>query len=220
MGHLLKLADEYHVTGILDACVKCLKDETKSEENVVEILFLANHTVNVRDDSRLNGVRKNCYDLIKNMELEEIRKKSGYKNLDRESLESALVERIERLEAFLKGIYPQFFGLVECCLWACIEKDNNHLHISLCPQHFSGSKPGKGLLQRIKCCSVCRRMIQQLVSFLQVSQESRSKPMFPAVSGTLFGKPQSFGKYKYGGDYHFDDKLIAIIKDLEEVMRL
>ena len=46
------------------------------------------------------------------MELAEIQGNSDYKNLERESLESALVERIELLETFLKGIYPQFIGLV------------------------------------------------------------------------------------------------------------
>ena len=44
MSHLLKLAEEYNVEGVLDLCVKCLKDVPKSEENVVKLLYLATAT--------------------------------------------------------------------------------------------------------------------------------------------------------------------------------
>ena len=44
MGHLLKLADEYDVQGVLDLCIKCLQDVPKSEGNVVKIFYLATDT--------------------------------------------------------------------------------------------------------------------------------------------------------------------------------
>ena len=185
MDHLLKLADEYQAKAVLDLCVKCLKDERKTKKNVVEILYLASHTVIARKDGRLEDVREKCYDLIKNMELAEIRGKSDYKNLEQKSLENALVERIERLETFLKGIYPQFIGLVECCLWAGMLLDNNR-HFSPCPHHFVSGKSNVDLLYRIKSCPVCSYMIVQLV-------------FFSKISSNLFGSKSSSTDYKYGG---------------------
>lgn len=232
MSHLLKLADEYQAQGVLDLCVKCLKDVPKSEENVVKVLFLANHSVIAREDPRLDSVREGCYDLIKNMELADIRGKSDFKNLDRESLESVLVERTERLETFLKEIYPQFIGLVECCLWACMERDNSRSTITPCPQHFVGNKPGQDLLNRIQSCSVCRRMIQQLVSS---TKKGKGHSTLPTQSGMIFGAAPcttasstgAFGtgqtfthEHNYGGSFHFDDKIITIIQDFRNVFRL
>lgn len=207
MEHLLKLADEYQAKAVLDLCVKCLKDERKTKENVVEILYLSSHTVIAREDGRLEGVREECYHLIKNMELAEIRGKSDYKNLERESLENALVERIERLETFLKGIYPQFIGLVECCLWAGMLLDRDHYHISPCPQHCKSGTSNVDLLERIKSCSVCRNMIVKLVSFSK-------------IFSNRFGSDSSSTDYKYGGPYHFDNKLVAVIQDFQNILRL
>ena len=70
--HLLKLADEYQTQGVLDLCVKCLRDVPKSEDNVVTILFLATDTEMARDDSRLDGVRSECETLVEDMELADI----------------------------------------------------------------------------------------------------------------------------------------------------
>ena len=223
MSHLLKLADEYQAQGVLDLCVKCLKDVPKSEENVVKVLFLANHSVIAREDRRLDSVREGCYDLIKNMELANIRGKSDFKNLDRESLESVLVERTERLETFLNEIYPQFIGLVECCLWACMERDNSRSTITPCPQHFVGNKASQDLLNRIQSCSICRRMIQQLVSFS--FKKVISYRSIPMASSTAFGScglvtGQTTYEHNYGGSFHFDDKIITIIQDFRNVLRL
>ena len=205
LGHLLKLADEYQANAVLDLCVKCLKHERKTTESAVEILYLTTHTVIAREDGRLEDVRKECYDLIKNMELADIRGKSDYKNLERESLENVLAERIEVLETFLKGIYPQFIGLVECCLWAGMLLDKDCDDISPCPQHFKSGKSKVDLLQRIKYCSVCRNMIVKLVSFLQ-------------IRSYRYGSDSSSTNYKYGGPYHFDGKLIAVIQDFQNII--
>ena len=187
VGHLLKLADEYQANAVLDLCVKCLKHERKTTENAVEILYLTTHTVIARQDGRLEDVREECYDLIKNMELADIRGKSDYKNLERESLENVLAERIEVLETFLKEIYPQFIGLVECCLWAGMTLDKDRREISPCPQHFKSghSESNVDFLQRIKSCSVCRNMIVKLVSFSQ-------------IRSLRYGSDSSSTEYKYG----------------------
>ena len=103
--HLLKLADEYQARGIVDVCVKMLKSEARSKDNAVKILHLATCTPGVRDDERLILVRKQCYELMKNMELKETQGKESYKNLEKDAMERVLVKRIQRLETFVKEIY-------------------------------------------------------------------------------------------------------------------
>lgn len=195
VGHLLKLADEYQVKGIEDTCVKVLRDEPKSENNVINILYLATCTATIREDGRLEGVRAQCYSLIKNMELTDIRRQDDYQYLEREILESVLVNRNQRLETFVKGIYPQFIGLMECCLWSCLGDGT----ISPCPQHFSNRKANADALNRMSICLVCQQMIKQLVSFTK--------------------GPWGVGSFKYGGSLQFDEKVIAIILDFQKIIR-
>lgn len=222
MAHLLQLADEYQAKGVHDLCVKCLTNEPKSVETAVKILFLANRTAVGREDKRLDGVLGKCYDLIKNMELADIREKTDYKNLDRESLENVLVKRNERLETSFRKIIPQFLGLVECCLWSCMEHDKARSYITPCPQHFSGKKPSLDLSLRIRDCSVCRRMISKLVSYLQAPKESPnvysgfSPGTFQPVARSNFMKVP---EYKYGGSHHFDNELITIIQDFQNLFK-
>ena len=213
MGPLLQLADEYQTKGVHDLCVKCLTNEPKSVETAVKILSLANRTVMTREDSRLDGVRGQCYEIIENMELVDIREKTDYKNLDQESLENVLVKRTERLETSFRKIIPQFFGLVECCLWSCMEHDEARSFITPCPQHFSGVKPNLDLQCRIKDCSVCRRMINQLVSFLLVRKESSG------LGFSAYGSNLKNPEYKYGGSHHFDNELITIIQDFQNLFK-
>ena len=166
MSHLLKLAQDYQAKGVLDLCVKCLQDVQKSKENVVKILSLANRTVTTREDGRLDSVRGECNNLIKNMELSNVKEKSDFQHLDRDSLQSLYVERTGRLETFLKEVYPQFVGLAEYSLHLSLQ--SSHCGINRCPQHFpspaSSSKANMDLLDRLNSCPLCREMIAQLVS--------------------------------------------------------
>ena len=205
MNHLLKLADEYQANGVLDLCVKCLQDVKKSDENAVRILFLATDAVIAREDDRLDSVRRECEILIKDMDLDNITTKSDFKKLNRDNLESVFVQRTERLETFIKDVYPQLVGLVEYCLYLKFELSSS---INRCPQHFF--KPSYGacneanvdLLQRIRSCPVCRGMITELVS--SSIKSAKSNPV----------------KYWYGGKYHFDHKLISLLQDLTNVISL
>ncbi|XP_015778961.1 PREDICTED: uncharacterized protein LOC107356852 [Acropora digitifera] len=242
--HLLKLADEYEARGIVDVCVKLMKSEAQSKDNAVKILHLATCTPTVRDDERLILVREQCYELMKNMELTETQGKEGYKNLERDAMERVLVERIQRLETFVKKIYPQFIGLVEGSLWCVFE---NAKVISTCPQHFLNKKPNENLLKLMKGCPVCEQMIKQLVNYFrsprvtQVTQVTHPtqlprlpqlpRPMLSVASNVpTFGSPYTssgFGQeapatneYKYGGNCHFDEEVITIIKDFEEIIRV
>ena len=238
--HLLKLADEYEARGIVDVCVKMLKSEAQCKDNAVKILHLATCTPTVRDDERLILVREQCYEVTKNMELTETQGKESYKNLEKDAMERVLVKRIQRLERFVKEIYPQFIGLVQCCLWCVLE---NAKAISTCPQHFLNKKPKENLSKLMKGCPVCQQMIKQLVNYFrsprvtQVTHPTHAQlPQLPqsmwnvASNVATFGSPSTssvFGQvapatneYKYGGNCHFDEEVITIIKDFEEIIRV
>lgn len=198
--HLLKLADEYQAKAVYNHCVKFLKDEPKSKENAMKILFLASGTVIAKEDKRLDSVRSKCYELINNIELTDILENNDFKSFDRETSENVIVQKAERLEVFLKGVYPQLIGLAEYALWMCLDPSVRSI-LTPCPQHFSNKKSNEDLPERIKSCSVCKRMILQLAS------SSRS------------GSYRS-SSHHYGGSYHFDDKLVSIIQDFQNILSL
>ena len=224
MGHLLKLADEYEVQGVVDLCVKCLKDVPKSEENVVKILYLATDTLKAGEDSRLDSVRRDCEILVKDMDLANITAKGDFKNLNRDSMEKVFVKRTERLESFIKDVHPQLIGLVEYCLHLKLESP--FPCVTRCPQHLPpgkslGSIPAHiGLLQRINSCFGCRDMITQLVSssykpVQTITQEdaSESLPVQAVPTGVV-------KEHVYGGGFHFDEKLITLLQDINKIVDL
>ena len=219
VDHLLKLADEYEVMSVLDLCVKCLKDEPKTEQNAVRILYLENATVMAREDDRLDIARWNCTNLIKNMELKDIVGKIDFRNLDRDSLESVFREKTERLETLFKKIYPQIIGLAEFCILLCLK--DSYSNITRCPQHFSSDdKATKGLIERMKTCPVCRNMIEQLVSCSKSSTTTTKKKVYGSKGApvSLFGSKPSKERM-YGGNCHFNKNLISIIQDFENVIK-
>lgn len=200
VDHLLKLADEYQAMSVFDLCVRFLKNEPKTKENVVRILYLANVTAMAREDERLDIVRRDCYRLVKDMELADVVGKKDYRNLDRVGLEGVFKERITRLETFLKRIYPQVIGLAEFCILLCLESSR----VTRCPEHFpSNNKATEGLIERTKSCPVCRKMIQELVACSVTS---------------LFGARKSTER-RYGGNCHFDRKMLSIIQDFENILK-
>lgn len=200
VDHLLKLADEYQATSVFDLCVRFLNDEPKTEENAVRILYLANSTMMAREEERLDIVRRDCYSLIRDMELEDIMEKEDFKSLDRDTSESVLVKRTERLETFLKEVYPQMIGLVEFCIYLCLRDSSYKSRMTCCPQHFpSQNKANKELLERIQTCPVCKTMIEQLIPL---------------------SKPSRFGfsvERVYGGNCYFGQELISVIKNFKNV---
>ena len=224
MGHLLKLADEYEVQGVVDLCVKCLKDVPKSEENVVKILYLATDTLKAGEDSRLDSVRRDCEILVKDMDLANITAKGDFKNLNRDSMEKVFVKRTERLESFIKDVHPQLIGLVEYCLHLKLESP--FPCVTRCPQHLPtgksfGSRPAHiGLLQWINSCFGCRDMITQLVSssykpVQTITQEDtpESLPVQAVPTGVV-------KEHVYGGSFHFDEKLITLLQDINKIVDL
>ena len=233
MGHLLKLADEYDVQGVLDLCTKCLKEVTKSEENVVKILYLATDTVIASEDSRLDDVRDECEILLKEMDLANITAKSDFKKLNQCSMERVFVKRTKRSENFIREIHPQLVGLVEYCLYLKLASSSSV--ITRCPQHFHSNKSYIGLLQRIRSCLVCRGMITQLVTSSVTPEQPQSSTritlgvsaksstgLFGAQHGSAFSNNQTAAvkEHVYGGNCHFDEKLVSLLQDINKVVSL
>ena len=233
MGHLLKLSDEYDAQGVLDLCIKCLQDVPKSEVNVVKILYLATDTLTASEDYRLDDVRDECEILLKEMDLANITAKSDFKKLNQCSMERVFVKRTERLENFIREIHPQLVGLVEYCLYLKLASSSSV--ITRCPQHFPSNKSYVGLLQRIRSCLVCRGMITQLVtSSVTPDQPQSSTGLFgtstKTCTGSLFGaqhtspfsnnQTAAVKEHVYGGNCHFDEKLVSLLQDISKVVSL
>ena len=222
MGHLLKLADEYDVQGVLDLCIKCLQDVPKSEVNVVKILYLATDTLTASEDCRLDGVRDECEILIKEMDLANITAKSDFKKLNRDSMERVFVKRTERLETLIREVYPQLVGLVEYCLYLKLASSSV---ITCCPQHFLANKSYTDLLERIRSCFVCKQMITQLVTTSVTPEKqpqtlARQRARQHNVFVVQAAGPHPIKEYVYGGQCHFDEKLVTLLQDMNKVGRL
>ncbi|XP_044178305.1 kelch-like protein 40 [Acropora millepora] len=200
--HLLKLADEYQAGGIIDMCVNMLKSEPKSKDNALKILHLATSTATARDDQRLFEVREQCYELIEDMELTEAQRNDDHRNLEKEIWETVLVKRIQRLETFVREIYPQFVDLVELSLSDRLREKS----IFPCPRHFSNGKANEHLLRRMKDCPVCRQMIKQLICNLKKSKQPPRSFQFGASPGSMFGGLVS------------DEKEMMVILDFEKII--
>ena len=169
--------------------------------------------------------RFQCETLVEDMELADITGKSDFKNLNRDSMESVLVRRSKRLETCLKRVYPQLFGLVEYCLFMKLDGYSSG-KVSRCPQHFpeigqNANKANEDLVQRIRNCSVCRGMIKQLVSssVSTLPVLGLSFPYRPPGLGAT-SRETAVSEYFYGGKYHFDEELITLLKDIDNVISI
>ena len=210
--HLLKLADEYQAVGVVDVCVKILKSEPKSRDNAVKILHLASSTATARDDQRLFEVREQCYQLTEDMELTESYENG--KSLEKEIWERVLVKRIQRLETFVREIYPQFVDFVEFSLSESLREKT----ISSCPRHFSNGKANEHLLKRMKDCAVCRQMIKLLIFNLKKLKQSQQPFQFGTSTGSnLFA---SCSASAFESNPLKDEKTMMVIMDFEKIMRV
>jgi len=99
--YLLKLSDEYQVKRIFNSCVKFLEDQTKTRENVMKMLKFA-------DLYHLDKLRQICCDdLLRNLKLKTLSEVLNFEDLDRESLQFILMQRITRLEAV---VWNRWYG--------------------------------------------------------------------------------------------------------------
>ncbi|KAJ7394337.1 hypothetical protein OS493_000141 [Desmophyllum pertusum] len=193
--HLLMLSDEYQVKELIfNPCVEFLEVQPKTKENVMKILALA-------DLFNLDKVRLGCDDLLKNMKLETLSETVHLQDLDKEKMQHYLTQRVERLEAFLDELYPQFFGLLAYSILLLHEAEKG---VRWCTHHFSEGKLNFRLdisSSEIRKCSSCCEMLNSVVR-------------------SSIGK-RSYGKdiYRYVGDNNFDYKLPKVMKDFYNYKR-
>lgn len=147
---------------------------------------------------KLENVRQSCFCVLKNMKLQSILKASQDQDLDKESMQNILSQRIERLEKFLNQVYPQFMGLVDCCFWLWHESKQN---MKWCSTHFLN---GKSLVfnadYRIRECTVCKEMLDTII---------RGTKTYDYRLRTSY--------HKYGGNLYFDERLPNIIQEFSEL---
>ena len=193
--HLLKLSNEYQVKLVFNPCVKFLENQLKTKANVMTILRLA-------ELYKLDKVRDDCNELLKNMTLKTMSEIVHLQDLDRDKLQNLLTQRIERLETFLDELYPQFMGLVAYLFWLLHEAGKD---VRWCTDHVCD---GKLRYQagvddpEIRACSRCRQML------ISVVQES------------YFGNSYShYRKHHYGGKHHFNESLQTVIEGFYKLKR-
>ena len=152
---LLQLSDEYQVKQhIFDPCVKFLEDQTKTKENVMKIVALANLY-------NLEKVHQGCIDLLSNMKLESLSETIHLKDLDKEKTQYYLTQRIERLETFLDEAFPQFFGLVASLVFLMSEAGRQ---VTYCKEHVIWGKfKTNTSTEMIAKCSGCSSMLTSMV---------------------------------------------------------
>ena len=185
--HLLKLSDEYQVSLIFDPCTKFVRDQSITKENVMKLLAIA-------ELYGLDDVRQGCNNLLKNMRLKTLSETVHLEDLDLVYARHFLEQRIERLEAFLDALYPQFMGLVSCTLWLMGEGKKN---VKWCTDHVQGGQYRWDCGAETSTCKSCNGMFCSIVNSL-----IRCYCM-------QYGVPTR--EYFYGGKYHFDKDLPSII---------
>ena len=150
---LLQLSDEYQVKQLIfDPCVKFLEDQTKTKENVMKIVALANLY-------NLEKVHQGCINLLSNMKLESLSETIRLQDLDKEKTQYYLTQRIERLETFLDEAFPQFFGLVASLVF--LMRDNQ---VTYCKEHVLWGKfKTNTSTEMIAKCSGCSSMLTSMV---------------------------------------------------------
>ena len=170
-----------------------------------------------REDSRLDSVRSECYKLIKDISLTDIVGKDHFKNLERDNVANVLVERVKTLESPVKVVFLQLIGLEEFCLVLCLKSKNHSVIFPRCPEHFDNDHiAAEELSTRVKTCTTCKRMIEQLIA--KSKRRGRSASSSPELGGwTASGSTSPEGsRHLYGGSHHFDSKLVSILQDLHK----
>ena len=189
--HLLKLSDEYEVKLIFDPCIKFVRDQSITKENVMKLLAIA-------ELYGLGDVRQGCNNLLKNMRLTTLSKTVHLEDLDLARTRHFLEQRIQRLEEFLDALYPQFMGLVSYTMWLMNEGKKN---VDWCTDHVPDGKYRKDCgPETLSTCTHCGEMICSVVN---MSINYRYY-----LPGGILAR-----NHCYGGSYHFDESLPSIIAE-------
>lgn len=189
---LLQLSDEYQVKQhIFDPCVKFLQKKTKTKENVMKIVALANLY-------NLEKVHQSCIDLLSNMKLGSLSETIHLQDLDKEKTQYYLTQRIKRLETFLDQAFPQFFGVVASMVLLMAEAKKPVMY---CSKHVSSGKFNSYTsTEMIAKCSDCSRMLTSMVEATVVHP-------FYAREDRPF----------HGGNNHFDNDLFSLMANFSKL---
>ena len=146
---------------------------------------------------KLDRVRDECDDLLKNLKLTTLSEIVDLKGLDQETLQYFLEQRIKRLETVLDEVYPEFMGMIECLFW--LMNECKKVDPWLCEQHVTEGclRPSFQIdSEEIRQCRNCWNMFRSMVN------QTRSN------------RRRGGYNYHYGNDqsYHFDYLQNAIDK--------
>lgn len=111
----------------------------------------------------LEKVRQDCDKLLRGMRLETLSETVQFENVEKDKVQHFLTQRIKVLEGYLEKLYPQFIGLLECCLWWWHER--NYRRLQECPTHFNSGKAKTNLDECIKERKSCQEMLDDLASY-------------------------------------------------------
>ena len=189
VADLLQLSDEYQVKQhIFDPCVKFLEDQTKTKENVMKIVALANLY-------KLEKVHQGCIDFLKDMRLESLSETVHLRDLDKEQPQYYLTQRIERLEAVVDEAFPQLFGVVASLVLLIFE--TKQPNVMWCSEHFLKGKFYRYVsMEMMANCSRCRVMLSSMVRTTMDTYQCprRDKPL-------------------HGGNNHFNEDLFSVMEN-------
>ena len=178
--------------GVLKLCENVLANEPMSNKNLAtKILLLA-------QQYGMENVRKQCYKQLNGMTLDELKKLDGFQNLDGDSVREVLGHRVEKLETYLKDVYPQFIGIVDCAMFLWRESGRS---IKPCPIHhepWPNRAPLKSLQIRLTC-GVCNEMLTSMAT----KYKGKSKYEYP----------------EYSCDTKFDTNIVVVLQDMFALLK-
>lgn len=156
--HLLRLADEYQIKGILDMCSSFLKKEAKTETNAMKILLLAQQ-YDLNDK-----IREGCCHVLSQMKLQKLEGFEEFVELDAENLRRILIPRMKLLEGVVKELSPQVAGLISCTTWLWNEAKKE---MAWCPAHIPNGRATASFRVCLRYCPACQEVLDSLVSKTQ-----------------------------------------------------
>ena len=148
--HLLKLSDEYEIKHVFESCVSFVEKQPKLKQNVMKLRKMAAMY-------KLNSVLEGCEDFVETLKLETLREIVDFKDLDRDTLQRFLEQRIKRLEKFFDQVYPEYMGMVEYVM-----EKQQYDQYDICREHMSKGKLKNDRRidsQVIRGCQKCRQQI-------------------------------------------------------------
>ena len=112
----------------------------------------------------LNSVLDGCEDVLKNMKPKTLREIVDFKDLDRETLQHFLEQRIERLEGFVDQVYPEYVGVLEYVM--------ERRQYDTCKEHISKGKFNHNRTIDSEVITGCEKCQQQIFSSFRMETSS------------------------------------------------